>query len=298
MSIEINPNLIAIGVMAWSLLAVVLIGWLGVGRRRDEFSIPRLEDREPGGILFYSMIVGAFVWFAVSVGYGQYLRARHGWPATQPPTGPATAPTLAAGDLLFLSTIPPLLGLVSLWLLNMLLTPRGLATLGARIRDLPRGILGGLLGIFIAMPLVFWSGAMMEAIYRRLHLHTPSAHELLETLQKNPSDRRIALVVLAAVVIAPPFEEFLFRGHLQTLLRHFFRKWLPAVFSERGAAWGAIVCASALFALVHPLWMAPMIFVLALCLGYAYERTGNLWVCIVMHGMFNLLSIGQFLMYR
>jgi hypothetical protein len=122
------------------------------------------------------MIVGAFVWFAVSVGYGQYLRAGHGWPATQPATGPATAPALAAGDLLFLSTVPPLLGLASLWLLNRLLMPRGLVTLGARLGRLPRGVAGGLLGIFIAMPLVFWSGALMEAIYKHLHLHTPSAH--------------------------------------------------------------------------------------------------------------------------
>jgi membrane protease YdiL (CAAX protease family) len=30
--------------------------------------------------------------------------------------------------------------------------------------------------------------------------------------------------------------------------------------------------------------------VLSLCLGYAYERTGNLWAVMTMHAMFNTTS--------
>ncbi|HLL89278.1 MAG TPA: CPBP family intramembrane glutamic endopeptidase, partial [Tepidisphaeraceae bacterium] len=51
--------------------------------------------------------------------------------------------------------------------------------------------------------------------------------------------------------------------------------------------WAAIVVASVVFAFVHPLWTVPLIFLLSLGLGYAYERTGNLWVPIVMHAVFN-----------
>jgi membrane protease YdiL (CAAX protease family) len=294
---SILPNIAEValqGVMlVWILLAAAWAWRLGVGGGKSPIAPARLRDGEPAGILFYIMIVGAFVWLAVSMGYGQYLREQAGMASTRP-----TELVMSANDLLFLSTIPPLLALGAFGLMDRLLLPRGLKTIGIALHSVPRGLIGGVIGIFIALPLVFWASQLMEIIYLIFHLHTPSVHELLKTIQKHPSDRRVGLVVLAAVVIAPPFEEFLFRGHIQTLLRHLFRTWFSSIFSERFAAWAAICGASVIFALVHPLWMAPMIFVLALCLGYAYERTGNLWVCITMHALFNLLSIGQFLTFR
>jgi membrane protease YdiL (CAAX protease family) len=63
----------------------------------------------------------------------------------------------------------------------------------------------------------------------------------------------------------------------------------------RRNAWLAIFATSVLFALVHPMWMAPLIFLLALCLGYVYERTGNLWACIALHAIFNTTSTITFL---
>jgi membrane protease YdiL (CAAX protease family) len=41
--------------------------------------------------------------------------------------------------------------------------------------------------------------------------------------------------------------------------------------------------------------MWPPIFFLAICLGYAYERTGSLWTSIVMHSLFNATSTYLFL---
>jgi membrane protease YdiL (CAAX protease family) len=35
--------------------------------------------------------------------------------------------------------------------------------------------------------------------------------------------------------------------------------------------------------------------VLAICLGYAYERTGNLYLPILLHLLFNALQITTFL---
>lgn len=60
--------------------------------------------------------------------------------------------------------------------------------------------------------------------------------------------------------------------------------------------WIAIVITSCLFAGVHEMWTWPAIFVLSVCLGYAYERTGNLWVPIVIHLAFNSVSTALFLM--
>jgi membrane protease YdiL (CAAX protease family) len=49
----------------------------------------------------------------------------------------------------------------------------------------------------------------------------------------------------------------------------------------------AIVGTSLVFTCVHPMWSWPPIFVLSVVLGFAYERTGNLWVPIAMHAVFN-----------
>ena len=61
--------------------------------------------------------------------------------------------------------------------------------------------------------------------------------------------------------------------------------------------WAAIILASIFFTAVHgALWMMPPIFFLAICLGYLYERTRNLWVTMIVHAMFNATSILLFLL--
>jgi hypothetical protein len=67
------------------------------------------------------------------------------------------------------------------------------------------------------------------------------------------------------------------------------------VVRPRRLTWLAVLITSVLFAIVHPLWTAPLIFLLAVCLSYAYERTGSLWVPIIMHAMFNTSSTLVFL---
>jgi hypothetical protein len=69
----------------------------------------------------------------------------------------------------------------------------------------------------------------------------------------------------------------------------------PPIVPPVWASWVAILATSALFALVHPTWTWPAIFLLAVCLGYAYERTGNLWVPVVIHAAFNATSTVLFL---
>jgi membrane protease YdiL (CAAX protease family) len=109
------------------------------------------------------------------------------------------------------------------------------------------------------------------------------------------------MVVASAVLFAPVYEELLFRGHLQTLLVYSLLKLLKPshVAAERpGAAvrWVAIFITSIFFTMVHrELWMMPPIFLLSICLGYAYERTGNLWVPMLLHAAFNAANVMLFL---
>lgn len=60
-------------------------------------------------------------------------------------------------------------------------------------------------------------------------------------------------------------------------------------------SWVAIFVTSGVFAIIHEAWTAPLIFLLALCLGYAYERTNNLWIPITMHAIFNIANTVFFL---
>jgi len=51
-----------------------------------------------------------------------------------------------------------------------------------------------------------------------------------------------------------------------------------------------------LFAVVHAtdirtVWMLPPLFLLSICFGYVYERTGNLWSSMVIHAAFNGTSL-------
>ena len=87
-------------------------------------------------------------------------------------------------------------------------------------------------------------------------------------------------VFFAGVVIAPVCEEFLFRGFFYGVGKRYL-----------GAVPSALLC-SVLFASFHTnLAALGGLFVLALCLNLAYERTGSLLVPIGMHAIFNFSSL-------
>ena len=88
------------------------------------------------------------------------------------------------------------------------------------------------------------------------------------------------LYSLSAVCIAPIYEELLFRGIL-----------FPYIVKRGGLAAGTILV-SGIFAAMHyhePSLVPLFLFSAALCL--AYWRTGSLWVCIVLHMIFNAVTI-------
>jgi membrane protease YdiL (CAAX protease family) len=94
------------------------------------------------------------------------------------------------------------------------------------------------------------------------------------------SQMGIVLFILVAVVMAPVFEEIVFRGFL---FRGFANSW--------GWLWGALA-SSAVFGLAH---LQLDVFVPLAALGFAlawvYKRTGSLWTCIAMHALFNGVAV-------
>ncbi len=98
--------------------------------------------------------------------------------------------------------------------------------------------------------------------------------------------------VLTFGFLTPAAEELLFRGFLQSR----FREYLTA--------WPAIMLTSCFFAALHLSysqgWSNIIIFssilILALFLGYLYERQRNLWASISLHVCFNLINISLILL--
>jgi membrane protease YdiL (CAAX protease family) len=85
------------------------------------------------------------------------------------------------------------------------------------------------------------------------------------------------LVCLGAVIIAPFTEEFFFRGLLLSNLNRSFDK-----------RWAAFGC-SCLFTVLHYSnlnLISTMVFSLVLC--RIYLMTGSLWICTIVHSIFNL----------
>jgi membrane protease YdiL (CAAX protease family) len=142
------------------------------------------------------------------------------------------------------------------------------------------GVLWGLIGITIAMPLVWWSLQGTLWFWEQIGYQHPEKHGLLLEMGRSTELWVRVAIVVAAVIVAPVFEELLFRGLLQTSLRKISAS--PMV---------AILLASIVFALIHSPWQAPPIFVLSVLIGAVYEISRNLWSAIVMHAAFNAAAI-------
>ena len=155
---------------------------------------------------------------------------------------------------------------------------------GWNLSDL--GIAG--LAALIAIPLTNVAALLTQMMWESLQYKHETVHALLQLMGKAAESPWVpTLAVLNAVLLAPLFEELLFRGHLQTAI--------GMRLHSRGAA---IVITSLLFASIHETWMMPPIFVLSLMLGYVYERTNSLWVSILLHVAFNSVSTAIFLLVR
>lgn len=92
-----------------------------------------------------------------------------------------------------------------------------------------------------------------------------------------------------AALVAPVAEEFFFRGLLQTFLVTLFRSRS----ASRSFRWDAIAVASILFGAVHygQPSAIPALTILAVLMGYAYEKTGALAWPVAIHAAFNVKTL-------
>ncbi len=150
-----------------------------------------------------------------------------------------------------------------------------------RRRHLAIGVVWGLLMLL--------AGAALEAATRSLARFVVPTHVLrvLESLSGltdasaiiatlHGSWIMLGLVCVGVAVAVPLGEELFFRGFVHNCARR-----------RLGPLFGSLVSAGA-FALVHANPMTlPAVFAMGIMMAVAYDRSGSLWVPIVMHGVNN-----------
>lgn len=98
------------------------------------------------------------------------------------------------------------------------------------------------------------------------------------------------LLIVTMVIIAPIYEEVMFRGILWSAVRE--------QFAGSKGAWVATITTSILFSIIHlqyEFYEMSVIFILAMLLGYARSRSGSLYVPILLHVINNGLAMWMYL---
>ena len=185
-----------------------------------------------------------------------------------------------------------------------MLTTRGVARLGLRPRA--ADALVGLLLLLLVYPALYVVGAVGQAAAEaaaRLRDSPPPesvAHSTLRLLFGGESahDAWWWVTVLGAALLAPIFEELVYRGCLQNGLTTGLWAVGDGAGRERRrvvAVWGGIVLSAGLFAAVHAgaaePQALPVLFVFGVALGVVYERTGRIGPAAALHASFNVLNL-------
>jgi len=250
---------------------ILLAVWLlktSLGKTALDHCPPRRNNMP-----LYLPLIGLFLWFGtVSVALSLANNSLDHLPEWQ---------------IAFVNNLILILGSTATIVLALLLVrktfARRLKGFGLNLKTIP-----GDLGIAILNLLAVWPALLAMIILTSslgkllfgpdFHIRQ---HEELKLVTQHPQLSLRLLIIIAAVVVVPVLEEILFRGMFQSLIRSYTdRPWL------------SVAVSSALFASAHQNpqhW--PALFALAICLGYAYEKSGSLFRPIFIHCLFNAVNI-------
>jgi ABC-2 type transport system permease protein len=147
----------------------------------------------------------------------------------------------------------------------------------AKTQGVPR-----VLGKSANRPLLGVVAGLAAGLAGVLYLFSLESLDLLESaLRANKSYAVLGLWTLPlALIAAPVFEEFIFRGLIFGGLRRSF------------GVWPATLASAAIFAIVHPAFSILPVFVLGACAALVYERSRSLLAPMIVHAVYNACVIG------
>jgi hypothetical protein len=146
----------------------------------------------------------------------------------------------------------------------------------------------GFLSWILSYPPVLFVSSLISAIlihfHGKLEIDQIAVSELKATSQE---PLLLFMMVFCIIFIVPFIEELLFRG--------FFQTWLK----QKVGIIGAILTSSALFALFHfsstqdilNFELIPALFIFSCFLGFLFEKQRTLQAPIILHALFNAISI-------
>lgn len=161
-----------------------------------------------------------------------------------------------------------------LLILRLLLPPGRAPELGLQWRWRPlRCSLGWAVSrVLMVLPVVALVGWLVDHLVG----DGGGSNPLLELVLTTREPLALGCFAFTALVLAPLFEETLFRGAL-----------LPVLAQRWGSGWGLLVSALS-FAVAHlSLAELPALLALGLGLGWLRLRSGRLGSCVLMHGLWN-----------
>ncbi len=131
-------------------------------------------------------------------------------------------------------------------------------------------------GLVAALPAIYF----IHTLSFRIIGADAQPQPLLQFLVEHADLRDRLLLILSATVIAPISEELIFRGYIFGVLRRYAGRW-----------WAMVISAS-VFAAIHAhIPSLAGLFVLAVALTLVYEGAGSLWASILMHALFNGITV-------
>ena len=141
-----------------------------------------------------------------------------------------------------------------------------------QIRPITSALLQGARGWLMVMPPVVLTGWLVS----RWIGDQGGSNPLLEIVLNSRDPAALALLAITAVVLAPLFEETIFRGVLLPVLGRFLGRS------------GSVLVSALVFAIAHlSIGELPPLLVLGLGLGLLRLSTGRLFPCVVMHSLWN-----------
>src|SRR6266404_650751 len=145
----------------------------------------------------------------------------------------------------------------------------------SRIGFFRAAITGGVL-ILAAYPLIF----LADIATQRLLQSAPQKQAIVEMFSESSTLEQRILIIVLAVSLAPLAEEFIFRFFMYGVMKRYFGKVV------------AVLVSALLFAAVHAHLpsFAPL-FVLGSCFAIAYEWSGSILVPMMMHALFNAITL-------
>jgi len=177
-------------------------------------------------------------------------------------------------------TIAPLL-IIRYQLMGLISSEKEGGWLQWKIKPIKEGILKSINGWLMIMPLVLLIGWLMTELIG----DQGGSNPLLDLVLNSDEIIPLLLLLITTVVLAPIFEELVFRGVL-----------LPVLVSKIGKISGVLLSAL-IFALAHlSVGELPPLFVLGIGLGLMRLSSGRLFPCALMHSLWNGVTFASLLL--